>query len=607
MQEQKFTEQRALLPFLKRMLTYSLRFKKWLYLFIFFTIITAIAEALMPLAVVELIDKVLTPQLEQYRRNPNYIFDFQPVMRYGLMYFGLAIVAISGIYQFIKYAGLLQENMIAALRQDLFEKLQRLHFGYYDRTASGWLLTRINSDTDRVAEVVSWGLVELVWGLCNVLFCILAMMLYNWQLALMVVFTVPTMILASVKVRQLVLKYSRDTRRLNSEIAAAYTEHINGVSVVKSTAQEDRVSEKFNVLSNQMREAQYRGSLYTALYLPLVVFVGALATAAVLFWGGKMTLALPFGISMGVYFAAFEYCKRIFEPISDITRFYATAQSSLAAGERIFSLLNEPILIKNTEGVVNSDFSAHRIEGNIEFQDVSFFYTKETYVLKNFNLKIKAGESVALVGATGEGKSTIASLVARFYEPNEGQILIDGIDYKTLPINTLRRQLGVVLQTPHIFSGTIKENILFGKLDASDAEIAHALKMLGADEFLTRLEEAVGESGERLSMGERQLLSLVRAVLVNPRIFIMDEATSSIDTLTEAKIQRGTVEILRGRTSLIIAHRLSTIKNCDRILVIEKGRVIEDGNHRALMLQRGYYFRLYTNQLRAERVSTILD
>ncbi|NJN35171.1 MAG: ATP-binding cassette domain-containing protein, partial [Saprospiraceae bacterium] len=451
MQEQQFTEQRALLPFLRRMFTYSLRFKKWLYLFTFFTVVTAIAEALMPLAVVELIDKVLTPQLNQYRQNPSYVFDFEPIMFYGLMYFGLAIAAVLGIYQFIKYAGLLQENIIAALRQDMFEKLQKLHFSFYDRTASGWLLTRINSDTDRVAEVVSWGLVELIWGLCNVLFCILAMLIYNWQLALIVVFTVPTMILASVKVRKLVLKYSRETRRLNSEISAAYTEHINGVSVVKSTAQEERVSQKFNALSDKMRHAQYRASLYTALYLPLVIFVGAIATAFVLFWGGKMTLALPFGISMGVYFAAFEYSKRIFEPISDITRFYATAQSSLAAGERIFSLLNEPILVKNTEGVVNSDFSDHQIEGNIEFQNVSFFYTKEKYVLKNFNLKIKAGESVALVGATGEGKSTIASLVARFYEPTEGCVLIDNINYKALPINTLRSQLGVVLQTPHVF------------------------------------------------------------------------------------------------------------------------------------------------------------
>ncbi len=599
MQEKKFTEHKALLPFLKRIMTYALRYRVWFFSFIGFTILTAIAEALAPLAVVGMFDKVIVPQLEQVRQNNEYIVDYQSIAYYGELYFVLSIIAVIGIFQFIKYAGLIQENVISQLRQDMFEKLQRLQFSYFDRTASGWLLTRISSDTDRVSEVVSWGLVEAVWGTAMIVSCATAMLWYDWRLALVVILSVPVMLLASVHIRKLGLRYSRETRRINSEVTAAFTEHINGVVVTKSTAQEGRVSENFNQLSQKMRDGQYKASFYTAMYMPIVITVGAVATAIVLFWGGEMTMMKPLGISLGVYFAAFEYAKKIYEPITDLTKFYATAQSSLSAGERIFNLLDEPILVYDTEGVVEVE----KIKGDIEFHNVSFYYDVKNPVLKDFNLTIPAGQSIALVGATGEGKSTIVNLVARFYEPIEGQILIDGLDYKSMTLNSLRRQLGVVLQTPHLFSGTIRDNLLYGNLSATTEQIEFALQTVGAENFTNRLDEEVGESGEKLSMGERQLLSFARALLAEPRIFIMDEATSSIDTLTEAKIQRGINSILRDRTSIVIAHRLSTIKNCDRILVIKKGQIIEDGSHGDLILLRGHYYRLYTHQLRDERAS----
>ena len=608
MQEKQFNSQGALLPFLKRLFGYSMQYRKEFYSFIVWAVIVAAMDALFPIVVLQLIDKGITPQMEALKaaKTAGMVFqpDFRIVYQYGAIYIGLALVLVTGIYQFIKYAGYLQERIIARMRQDMFEKLQKLSFSFYDKNASGWLLARISSDTDRVADVVSWGLLDAAWGVSMATFCIIALLWYSWKLAIVIIISIPIMLLASIRLRVLVLKYSRESRKINSEITANYTEHINGVQTIKTSAQEERVSSGFSQLSGRMFHASYRSSYYTAMYFPLVIFIGAIASALILWWGGKMTVSetLGGGLTLGVFYAAFEYGKRIFEPISDITKFYATAQSSLSAGERIFSLLDEKVEIEDAPTATS--FGA--IRGDILFQNVGFYYHAEQPVLKGLDLHIPAGQSIALVGATGEGKSTIVNLVARFYEPKQGVIQIDGQDYTTKTIDSLRRQMGIVLQTPHLFVGTVKENLRYGKLDAQDADLIESLRLVGAEDFITRMEEEVGEGGSRLSMGERQLLSFARAIVANPRIFIMDEATSSIDTLTEAKIQKGIEEMLKGRTSIVIAHRLSTIKHCDRILLIEQGRISEDGSHAALMRLRGKYFRLYTNQLRDEKTAAFL-
>jgi ATP-binding cassette subfamily B protein len=347
-----------------------------------------------------------------------------------------------------------------------------------------------------------------------------------------------------------------------------------------------------------MQGTSYRAAYYTSMYIPLVILSGSFASAFVVYFGGSMALAVPAIITVGTLVAALDYANKIFIPIVDISMFYARAQGSLSAGERIFSLIDEPLDIKDADSATDFD----SIKGAIQFEQIAFYYNKEQAILKDFNLSIKAGESIALVGATGEGKSTIANLVARFYDPKAGALKIDGIDYKTKTLKSLRKQLGMVLQTPHLFMGSIRDNIRYAKKEATDAEIIATLALVGADHFVARLDEEVGEEGENLSMGEKQLISFARAILPNPKILIMDEATSSIDTITEAKIQKSIQQMLENRTAIIIAHRLSTIKNCNGILVIQKGNIIEDGSHPILMQKKGAYYNLYTKQLRAEKV-----
>ncbi|MFK7947717.1 MAG: ABC transporter ATP-binding protein [Saprospiraceae bacterium] len=604
-QDQTFTQQKALWPFLKRMFTYAWKHKQHVKKFMSWIVLIAIIDASFPIALKMMIDNALTPELQNIKNaadnNIAYIPDFSDVYLYASVFLIMAIVSAIGIYWFILHTGKVHEYVITDLRQTLFEKLQKMPFSYYDKTASGWLLSRITSDTDRVSEVVAWGLIEVLWGSVMIVFCLLSLSYFSWQLALIVGLSIPLMLIVSIKVRMLVLKYARKSRKLNSEITASFTEHINGVAVIKSMAQEKKVSEQFNVLSGKMRNSSYKAAYFTAMYFPIIVLIGGLAAAAVVFYGSKLAIALPAIITVGILAAAFDYTLKIFFPIIDVSMFYAKAQDSLSAGERIFSLLDEPITIKNTENV--TDFEP--IKGDIEYRNVEFYYNKNHPVLPNFNLKIKAGESIALVGATGEGKTTIANLVPRLYEPVNGQILIDNQDYKTKTIQSLRQQVGMVLQTPHLFSGTIEENIRFGKLNSTKTEIEQALALVGATNFIPRLQEEVGENGENLSMGERQLIAFARAIIANPRIFIMDEATANIDTITEVKIQKGIAKMLEGRTSIIIAHRLSTIKNCDRILVIQKGGILESGSHQTLMQKGGKYHELYTKQLRTEQVTTV--
>ncbi len=594
----------ALYPFLRRLLKYSFRYPKWVAGFVGFVLLVALVEAVYPLVWLSLLDNIIIPAVESYKLNGQVVnVDTSGLWKYGVIFLGLGLLLSFGVFCFINFAGRIQEYVMYDIRQELFKKLQELSFSFFDKSAVGWLLSRISSDTAKVTELISWAMIEVVWGTGMIVFCVAAMFIYNWKLAIIITATIPVLMIISIKLRMLILKYSREARKYNSEMTARFNEHINGVEVNKSLVQEERVSDDFTKLSEKMRVSSYKAAYYQALFWPLVIFGGSVAAAFVVYYGGSMAMAIPASITIGTLAAFFGYATMIFEPILDISRFYSQAQNSISAGERIFSLIDTKALIVDKPGA--GEYG--RIKGDIEFENVSFYYNEGKSVLENLNLKIEAGTSVALVGETGGGKSTIINLMCRFYEPTSGVIKIDGIDYKDMTMESLRSQLGVVLQTPHLFSGTVKDNIKYGRDEATDMEVMSALKTVGADEFIHRLDEEVGEGGEHLSLGEKQLVSFARAVLSDPRIFIMDEATSSVDTLTEVNIQRGILGIMEGRTSLIIAHRLSTIKHSDRILVINRGRIMEDGSHRELMKSKGIYYRLYTRQLREEREKEVIE
>ncbi len=604
LKDKQFKTKGALWPFLKRLMKYSLRYPKWVAGFTGFVLLVALVEAVYPLVWLSLLDNVIVPAVESYRLTGTMPpVDQTALNQYGLIFLGLGLMLSIGVFSFINFAGKIQEYVMYDIRQELFKKLQELSFSFFDKSAVGWLLSRISSDTAKVTELISWSMIEVVWGGGMIIFCVTSMFIYNWKLALIITLTIPVLTLISFKLRMLILKYSREARKYNSEITARFNEHINGVEVNKSLVQEERVSDDFKYLSEKMKVSSYKAAYFQAIFMPLVIFGGSVAAAFVIYYGGSMAITIPAAITVGTLAAFFGYATMIFEPILDISRFYSQAQNSISAGERIFSLIDTKALITDKPGA--GEYG--RIYGDIKFDNISFHYEEGKPVIKDMNLHIEAGTSVALVGETGGGKSTIINLICRFYEPTGGVLKIDGVDYKDMTMHSLRSQLGVVLQTPHLFSGTVKENIRYGRDEAGDMEIINALQIVGAEDFIHRLNEQVGEGGEYLSMGEKQLISFARAVLADPRIFIMDEATSSVDTLTEAKIQRGIAGIMEGRTSIVIAHRLSTIKYCDRILVINRGRITEDGSHHELMKKQGIYYRLYTRQLREQREKEVMN
>lgn len=594
--DRKFEGNAQLIRFLRRIFTYWKNHPRWLYAFIISIVAVAFTDASFPFLWQQFLDKAIQPALknnEVFAIASNKIF-------FGIaLFFGFGVLQVLGVYVFVKIGGSMQERVMYQLRREMFVKLQHLSFAFYDKTASGWLLSRLGSDTERVTEMISWGFLESLWGVNMICICVAFMLWYSVTLGLIIFISLPLIFVIAIYINRLILKYSRQVRRYNSDITASYTEHINGLLVNKITAQEERVIAEFGILTAQMQRSSYKSQFYTAAFPPIIILIASFTSGLVLYMGGQMASAQPPAISIGTLAAFFGYATQIFIPILDISRFYAQAQGCLSAGERIFSLIDEKISIQDASPNLPN---FNRIKGDITFQNVDFEYINNKPVIQNFNLHIQAGQSVALVGATGEGKSTITNLICRFYEPTAGAILIDGINYTERTLHSLRSQIGVMLQTPHLFAGTILENILYGRSNASKSEIIEALEAVAAQNFINKLDEQVGENGDSLSIGEKQQISFARALLSKPQILIMDEATSSIDTLTETLVQQGIQKMLKNRTCIIVAHRLSTIKNCDRILVIKQGKIIEDGSHKALMQQKGAYFNLYTKQLQEEKM-----
>ncbi len=515
--------------------------------------------------------------------------------RYGMLAAGQAVT----VFGFIRLAGVLGERVQYDLRSKLFNHLQSLSFSYFDKTPVGWIMSRVTSDAERISELVTWGLIDITWAILNVTISIIFMASINWRLTLIVATIVPVMIGLAFWFRRLILFQYRDVRKHNSVITGAYNEMITGVRVVKALVREQRNVEEFGEKSSAMYKAAYRAAWLSALFLPAIQIVGAFGTGAVIWYGGLRVEV--FGLTIGGLQAFLSYLTFMLWPIQDMARVYAEMQRSVASAERIFSLLDAQPEIVDREGA----WDPGAIRGEIEFDHVFFRYEEDKAVLEDFTLQVHSGEHIALVGPTGGGKSTIVNLLCRFYEPSEGVIRIDGADYRDLTQQGIQSRVGMVLQTPHLFSGTIRENIRYGRLDATDEEIEAAAALAHAHDFVIEMEkgydEEVGEGGNLLSVGQKQLISIARAILADPDILILDEATSSVDTLTEARIQMGMEAAMAGRTSFVIAHRLSTIKRSDRILVIDGGHITEMGSHEALIGARGHYYGLYTRQFRRDR------
>ncbi|MDF2699616.1 MAG: transporter related [Haloplasmataceae bacterium] len=593
----------------KKLVIYMLSLKKQVIIGIVAVILLAVGDITFPLLNRWVIDEITKSVDAGTKLDLNYLKLFVAA------FVTLSVFQGMFIYTFIKAAGTIEVELSYALRKAAFEKLQSLSFSYFNKTPIGWIMARVTSDAKRLSEIISWGLIDMSWGIMIMIGIVIVMFSINAKLALITLAVVPILVVISFVFRKLLLKLYRDVRKINSKITGSFNEGITGAKTSKTLVLEDKNLREFDRITNSMRTKSIRAAMISSLFFPLVLMFNFVGTALAIYYGGLTYL--QGAISIGTLSLFISYSTQFFDPILQLARVLSELQQAQASAERIISLLEvEPEIVDREEVIAKyGDYlnpkraNWETINGDIEFDHVSFQYKNGERVLEDFNLKVKAGETIALVGETGAGKSTIVNLICRFFEPTAGKILIDGIDYKDRTVGWLHSNLGYVLQSPHLFSGTIMENIRYGRLDATDEEVMEAAKLVDAHEFIINAENGyqteVGEGGGRLSTGQKQLISFARAILANPAIFLLDEATSSIDTETERKVQTAIHKLLEGRTSFIIAHRLSTIVNSDKIIVIKSGKIIEQGSHSQLINEKGYYYRLYTNQFIEEQTQKL--
>jgi len=553
---------------------------------------------LATIAIVSVLDSVYT-YLRKEIVDQAILAGNQAVFRQALIaYAGTVLVQAVGVFGFIYLTGILGQRIQYDLRQGMFNHLQELSFAYFNRTPVGWIMARVTSDTERVSNLLTWGLLDITWGVFNIATSAVFMFIINWRLALIVLTILPILLVVAAQFQKRILAEYRRVRRFNSKIVGAYNENITGVRVVKALCREKENLREFSQFSGDMYRASYRAAWLSALFLPVVQMITALALGSIIWYSGRQPEWG--GMTIGSIQAFVSYLTFIMWPIQDLARVYAELQHAVASAERIFSLLDTAPGISDRPGAMDPG----TIRGDVSFEHVYFDYDPDTPVLADFNLQVEQGETIALVGPTGGGKSTIVNLLCRFYEPRKGVIRMAEHDYTELSLHAIQSRVGIVLQTPHLFSGAIRENIRYGRLEATDEQVEEAARVAGAHDFIVQLgkgyDSEVGEGGQLLSVGQKQLISLARALLAQPDIFVMDEATSSVDTLTEALIQKGMEALMKGRTSFVIAHRLSTIKRAGRILFIDDGRIVEMGSHAELLRTKGRYYRLYVQQFRQE-------
>ena len=558
----------------------------------------------------------INPQFQKYALNHFIeLGTLDTLVPFILIYLGILLVQTVGNLISGYQGGQIEMYVSRDMRRASFNHLQTLSFSYYNQNSVGYIHSRVMSDTGRIGGLVSWSLMDGVWNLTYMIGSIVAMFMMNWKLCLLVLIIVPLAAVASVYFQGKLIRLNRRVREINSQITAGFNEGITGAKTTKTLVAERRMEEDFNQTSREMTRTSVRTAHFRSMFISTISFASYIALALVLWRGGHITVQGM--LELGTLAAFTSYAMNLMEPIRWIVRALSDLVTVQVNIERFTRLMETESDVADRPEVVEKygdTFNPKKenweeLYGDVEFKDVSFMYPDgDEYVLEHFNLKVPQGTNVAIVGETGAGKSTLVNLVCRFFEPTSGQILIDGRDARERSQLWLHSNIGYVLQTPHLFSGTVKENLLYGKPDATMEEIEAAVHAVSAEGIIERMDKGydsdVGEGGDLLSTGEKQLLSFARAILSDPRIFVLDEATSSIDTVTEKLIQDAIEHLMKGRTSFVIAHRLSTIRQADVILVVRDGKIIEQGRHQELMQKKGYYYNLYTRQFTEELMNT---
>jgi ATP-binding cassette subfamily B protein len=577
-----------------RLLKYLLPYRKLLSIVVLTTIVSSVAGVIGP-----------------------YLLGFQIIGRYILAsdYSGLQLMVLAYILiLLVSWAsdsvrtfsiGKIGENMLFKLRSDLFAHLQELSFSFFDRADSGDTISVVTNDTDSIGQAFTSGVVMVLSDVLSLALTLVIMFMINVQLTLVSMLVVPLLIGAALAFSSRFRSTYRATRKTISGVTSKLQEGISGIREIKSFTREAETIKDFTKVNQQEYQANLQANIVWGAFFPTVQLIQAIGTSIVILYGGMLAFSGSLGtsaVAIGILITFTLYVSRFFGPIFDLTNFYNTIQSALAAAERIFNLIDRQPEIKDAENATQIP----AIKGEIEFKDVTFAYVQDHPVLHNLSFRIKPKETVALVGSTGAGKSTIIKLISRFYETKSGLVTIDGQDVKQITQESLRKQMGIVLQESFLFTGTIMENIRYGNLEASDEDVMNAAKTVGAHEFISKTTNGynseIGERGAGLSVGQKQLISFARALLRKPAIMVLDEATSSIDPYTDLLIRKAMKVLLKDRTSIIIAHRLSTVRNADRIFVVDNGRIVEEGNHKQLMKKKGIYRHLYEMQFKEPEV-----
>ena len=531
----------------------------------------------------------------------------------------LLIVLSSACTVFMaKFAISLELNVSKDIRNAVFKHIQTLSFDFFNATPVGTILARVLSDTGKIGSTLAWSLVDVAWATCSILGYIIVMCFMNIKLAVIVIAVVPCVTLVTIFFQGKILSSNRKVRTINSELTRTYNEGISGAKTTKTMGLEDKNLNNFKGISYSMRDSSVRAVRIRAIYHPIIVALTSLSVAFIITSGGSMVIGNT--LDIGEFAIFVNYALIIAEPVAQLSRTITNFIATQVNVERCNHILEIKPQVKDSDEVVEKYGDSlnpkkenwEELQGHITFDNIDFRYPdgKEN-VLENFSLDVPIGTTVAIVGETGAGKSTLVNLACRFFEPTKGKILIDGKDYKERSLLWLHSNIGYVLQTPHLFSGTIKDNIRYGRLDASDEDIINAAKIVSAHDSIISMKDGydtqVGEGGDQLSTGQKQLISFARAIIANPKIFVLDEATASIDTHTESLIQNAISNLLGTKTTFIIAHRLSTVRTADIILVVKNGKIIEQGTHKDLLQNNGYYANLYNKQFEDEMTTKILE